>query len=122
MSTMRSASGNGRGRSRTCSTTEKSAVLAPKQTARVNAAVIVNALSFHSSRSPTRTSFNIRTSDGFGGSRVRGVEGSGFRVLEFVRAAADTWVGPYSSGVGADPCVRPSNRSYNAPGFDSMYV
>src|SRR5438132_6128351 len=57
---MRSDSGTGSGRSRTLWTTENSAVLAPIHSASVSAAVIVNALSFHSSRRPTRISEFIR--------------------------------------------------------------
>src|SRR3954470_11221165 len=56
---MRSDSGTGRGRSNTLWTTENSAVLAPMHSARVSAAVRVNALSRHSSRKPTRISDSI---------------------------------------------------------------
>src|SRR5206468_11642369 len=44
-------------------TTENSAVLAPMQSASVSAAVIENALSLPSSRSPTRRSFHIKDVD-----------------------------------------------------------
>src|SRR4051812_3500095 len=56
---MRSDSGTGSGRSNTLWTTENSAVLAPMHSARVSAAVRVNALSRHSSRRPTRRSDSI---------------------------------------------------------------
>src|SRR4051812_34377864 len=60
---MRSDSGTGRGFSRTLWTTENRAVFAPMQSARVSAAVSVNALSRHRSRRPTRRSEIIRPVD-----------------------------------------------------------
>src|SRR6266567_3522504 len=63
MATIRSDSGMDSGFSRTLWTTEKRAVLAPMQSASVSAAVIENALSFHSRRTPTRRSFHIKDVD-----------------------------------------------------------
>jgi hypothetical protein len=56
INTIWSESGTGSGRSKTLWTTENSAVLAPMHSASVNAAVRVNALSFHSKRKATRIS------------------------------------------------------------------
>src|SRR5262245_41087460 len=47
-------------------------------TASVSTAVVENALSFQSRRSPRRRSFNIRAVDGSRGSTVRGFDGSRF--------------------------------------------
>src|SRR5262245_18996212 len=63
MTTMRSDSGTFSGLSRTLWTTENSAVFAPMHSARVSAAVSVNALFLESIRRPTRRSFHMQTVD-----------------------------------------------------------
>ena len=84
---MRSGSGTGSGRRITWCTTVKSAVLAPRQRARVRATVKLKALSRDRSRSPTRTSRPIQsTRASFGGAshpRRRAARRQGSRILEY---------------------------------------
>ena len=108
ISTIRSDSGTGSGRSSTLWTTEKSAVFAPMHKASVSAAVSVNALSFHSSRRPTRISElildrrEIQVPVFRGYSMRRACEGSTLaaRQAGMMLAMAET---PSSSADGAEP-------------------
>src|ERR1700730_6205925 len=78
---MRSDSGTGSGLSRTLWTTENSAVLAPMHKASVSAAVSEKALSFHTSRRPTRMSLCMMHIDGERRGDVRWRDGRDHSIL-----------------------------------------